>query len=315
MASTRALVIFEAAARLGSFSKAADEVHLSQSAVSRTILSLEQRLNCTLFYRHGKGVTLTEKGAKLTHRVRSGLHTLYRGLDDIASLDNRSDSVSILASTCSLLYWISPCLREIKGDFSNVEFRLYSSPYTIHNDQAFLPTAQDLAIFDLDLSIPDLPWPDHEYELLANEHLIPVCSPDYLAKKGSVETLAQLAELDLIEWLWQPPKASNVNMRKFYSWQHWFEYFEFSPDLRRDNLVYADYALVVNACMAGAGVALGWNYIVAPLIAQNQLVALTDKSIATGRGAYMAYPRDLKLDTTLYQAKCALSDAMKNSAA
>ena len=311
MASTRALVIFEAAARLGSFSKAAEEVHLSQSAVSRTILLLEERLNTTLFRRHGKGVTPTEKGIKLARYVTSGLHTIHRGLDDIASLENRAEYISILASTCSSLYWLTPCLTEIKDNFSNVEFRLHNSPYTIHHDQEFLPTGQDLASFDLELSSPDFPWPNHEYELLAEENLIPVCSPDYVKDKGDIDTLEQLAQLDLIDWFWSPPKESNVNLRKFYSWQHWFEHFDYYPKLLRGNTAFADYGLVIHACISGQGVALGWSYNVAPLIAQNQLVPLTDFSISTGRGAYLAFPKNLDADTTLHKAKCALTDAMK----
>ena len=315
MASTRALVIFEAAVRLGSFSKAAEEVHVSQSAVSRTILQLEDRLNTALFLRHGKGVTATEKGLKLAQHVTSGLHTIHRGLEEIGSLDGRTEYMSILASTCSSLYWITPCLPTLKDSFPDIEFRLHSSPYTIDYDQNYLPGGQDLALFDLELNSPDIPWPKHKYELLTEEQLVPVCSPRYLKGQGSIESLSQLAALDLIEWHWTPPENSHVNLRKFYSWRHWFNHFDILPGPRKSNAVFADYALAIHACLSGQGVALGWNYIVAPLIAQKQLLRLTDYSTTTGRGAYLAYPDDLHHRENLNAAKCALVDEMKKLAA
>ncbi len=116
----RQLVAFEAAARLGSFSKAAEELNLSQSAVSQQLLKLEERLGQRLFFRRGQGVTLTAAGEMLVQTVSETLARLSSGLERIEPYKNR-DSVLIACPGDFAHGWLLPRLEQLRQRHPGLE--------------------------------------------------------------------------------------------------------------------------------------------------------------------------------------------------
>src|SRR5471030_2491085 len=103
------LLPFEAAARLESFSKAADELHITQAAVSRQIRGLEDNLGVKLFYRRNRAVFLTQEGRELGQVVSQALHSISDGAAGLrASTAQRR--VVLLCQLCEAFYWLMPRL-------------------------------------------------------------------------------------------------------------------------------------------------------------------------------------------------------------
>ena len=114
------LVAFDAAARLGSFSKASEELSLTQSAISQQLLKLEELLGQSLFFRNGKGVTLTAAGELLYETVRETLSRLSTGLDRIEPYKS-SDSVLIACPPDFAQGWLIACLGKLKLQYPAIE--------------------------------------------------------------------------------------------------------------------------------------------------------------------------------------------------
>ncbi|WP_412021891.1 LysR family transcriptional regulator [Burkholderia cepacia] len=111
--SLKLLTGFEAAARLGNFSRAADELHLSQSAISHQIQQLEAQLGQPLFRRRGRGVELTIAGEVLQRSVQRAMDTLRGGLDRIATYLN--PGLVVLVCPAPLLHgWLQPRLEQLQ---------------------------------------------------------------------------------------------------------------------------------------------------------------------------------------------------------
>jgi LysR family glycine cleavage system transcriptional activator len=114
------LIAFDAAARLGSFSKASEELSLTQSAISQQLLKLEELLGQSLFFRHGKGVKLTAAGELLYETVRDTLSRLSSGLGRLAPYKN-SDSVLIACPPDFAQGWLIPRLAQLKTIYPAIE--------------------------------------------------------------------------------------------------------------------------------------------------------------------------------------------------
>jgi LysR family glycine cleavage system transcriptional activator len=114
------LVAFDAAARLGSFSKASEELSLTQSAISQQLLKLEELLGQSLFFRNGKGVTLTAAGELLYETVRETLSRLSTGLDRIEPYKS-SDSVLIACPPDFAQGWLIARLGKLKLQYPAIE--------------------------------------------------------------------------------------------------------------------------------------------------------------------------------------------------
>jgi LysR family transcriptional regulator, glycine cleavage system transcriptional activator len=108
--STTALACFEAAARLGSFTRAAGEVHLTQAAVSRQVLGLEQRLQVRLFERRREALRLTEAGQAYLDDVRPALQRLERATTHVAAFKGRGGRLSLSVASSLGSYWLIPRL-------------------------------------------------------------------------------------------------------------------------------------------------------------------------------------------------------------
>jgi LysR family glycine cleavage system transcriptional activator len=114
------LIAFDAAARLGSFSKASEELSLTQSAISQQLLKLEELLGQSLFFRNGKGVKLTAAGELLYETVREALSRLSSGLGRIEPYKN-SDSVLIACPPDFAQGWLMPRLGQLKAIYPAIE--------------------------------------------------------------------------------------------------------------------------------------------------------------------------------------------------
>ena len=261
---------FEAAARLLSFTKAGEELYLSQSAVSRQIQELEEQLGVRLFQRRHRALTLTDAGQVLYPAAAQVLATM-RGVTDRlrATVGRRTLSVTTTQSFASL--WLIPRLAGFTRTHPDVDVRISAEPRVM-----------DLERDGLDLAIrhggASLAGPNAER--LFGERVFPVCSPKLL-KKNPLREPADLKNHCLLQY-------DDPDVR--HPWLHWKTWLEVAgiPDLRPvGTLSFSGFEQIIPAAVAGHGVALGRSPLVKDLLATKELVAPFKTSADPAR-AYFA---------------------------
>ena len=118
--SANSLFTFEAVARLASFSEAANELNVTQPAVSRSISSLESHLGYPLFERHGRWIKLTQNGDKLFRSTTIAFNTIIGSMMEIEHRRESVESVSISMSPTAVNYWYIPRMDEFKKTFPDI---------------------------------------------------------------------------------------------------------------------------------------------------------------------------------------------------
>ncbi|WP_285295567.1 LysR substrate-binding domain-containing protein [Aureimonas altamirensis] len=204
--STKLLAAFEATGRLGSTVRAGQELNVSHSAISRHIHSLEERLGLKLFERHGSGLRLTNSGRRIYAAVSETFDALRKTLDEEKS--NASTNRILVSTTSSIAQgWLIPRLSVFQTTNPAVEIELIAS-----RDLADVERSE----IDVIVRLGNGSWPVHALEPLCDDVVYPVCSPDFLARRGGRINLAEMPAsmlihdldplLDWSQWLGDQPE-------------------------------------------------------------------------------------------------------------
>ena len=248
---------FEAVARHLNFRMAAEELALTQSAVSRQIQSLEDDVGLSLFLRHTRAVELTGAGARLLRVVSTGLHAIDATVRQLRSeTGRRTVSVSTWASFASL--WLIPRLEAFQRAHPDIDIRI---------DASDAPVDLETADVDLALRYTTPARVATGAERLFGESLAVVASPWLLKASGELRKPADLAGFTLIEAgdLHHSPQMATL------SWQRWFQAQGVQVEPRR--WLYFNHASqIAQAALAGQGVALARLPLVADSLASGDLV-------------------------------------------
>ncbi|EBA17290.1 transcriptional regulator [Roseobacter sp. SK209-2-6] len=271
--SPRHLIVFEAAARLGSFTRAAEELNVQQPAVSASVKQLELSLGVQLFLRSHKKVVLTAAGQRLFADVARALEQLLVSARSVQQLARR-DYVTLNASSAFNNYWMMPRLADLHAAHPGIDLRLQSSD-----------REPDIDAENISLAVRrgDGNWPGCEAELIAQEAIYPVAAPRLVSGLSADFTLSDLPLQRLIH-LEEP-------IRDRPTWQQWFGHFGLTGLPLEGGLRLNDYALVLQAAMAGEGFAFGWKHVTDPLVTQGLLAAKRDWVWESGRGFYLVWSR------------------------
>ncbi|MEO8203555.1 MAG: LysR substrate-binding domain-containing protein [Betaproteobacteria bacterium] len=264
---------FETAARLLSFTKAGEELHLTQSAVSRQIKELEDQLGAALFTRRHRSLALTEAGQQFYPVAAQVLAIMRSATDRLrATAGNKSLYVSTTAGFASL--WLIPRLAGFARTHPGVDVRISADV-----------RMQDLERDGVDVAVRYCPLAlagEDATRLFFGERVFPVCSPRLIAdpKRPLLEP-ADLGRHVLLHV--DDPEGR-------WPWLHWRVWLEVAgiPDLRAaGNLRFSGYEQVIPAAIAGHGVAMGRTPLVSEALAEGDLVAPFQGVAQTAR-AYFA---------------------------
>lgn len=266
----KALVPFEAAARLESLTRAAEELHLTQAAISRQIRLLEEALDCRLFIRHHRNVRPTQEGRELYHTVAMALAHIGRAADQIRPCDSHRAKVTVATDQAVAVLWLLPRIGEFRAQNPDIDIRLVASD----EDRQCLATEVDVAVIH-----GDGEWQDHNADLLFDEEIFPVCSPEYIRLQGSIDSVSDLVTHQLIDleddhWKWT-------------DWGIWLTEKSIELPTSRQRLSINSYPLVIDAACRSHGVALGWKYLVDEEISKGRLIRPIEASLTTGYGYYV----------------------------
>ncbi|MEM7226888.1 MAG: LysR substrate-binding domain-containing protein [Pseudomonadota bacterium] len=274
--SPRHLLVFEAAARLGSFTRAAQELNVSQPAVSLAVRQLEGALGVRLFVRGHRAIALTRAGEQLFEDVAAGFARILETARTLSRQGKRSH-VTLLVSTAFANYWMVPRLAQFHRDQPGIDLRLQTSEKDLELGEEGL---------DLGVRRGDGCWPGYDAALIADECLVPVASPGFLADTPEIGDLASLARQQLIH-LEEP-------FRYRPAWHDWFGALDQPYEDMGSGLRLNDYALVLQAAMAGEGIALGWRHLVDRLVDQRLLARIGPWEWKTPSGFHLVRHRSLE---------------------
>ena len=263
------LIAFEAAARLLSFTRAAEELHLSQAAISQQIRSLEDSLQVKLFTRSHRAVQLTNEGREYQHTVAAMLKQLAGATMDIQNVEFARQLV-IGCDQSFATQWLSPRLDALRQALPEVTLRLVASD---DYGESLGPEVQVAVLHG------DGNWPGFVSYRLFDEEVFPVCSPDFdyaVADDDWIGWLLQAQLIDLADSHWN-----------WMNWRLWLGGNDIDQPLGNRALQINSYPLVIEAACNGLGVALGWAYLVDDLIAQGRLLRPLAHSMKTDFGYYL----------------------------
>lgn len=258
---------FEAAARHESFTKAADELGQTASAVSHAIDSLEKWLGAELFKRKARGVTLTPAGHYFLPYVSEGLSMIALGAQRMPGRRTERHVVLSVAPTFAQRFLI-PRLSSFRKEYPGIRLSIDTS-----HRQMFFP----LDGADMSIRAGKGAWPDAKSELLFREQLVPVASARYLEsvkKKGSVDWSA-------VTFL----RLSSVEQ----DWNSWIE--GASLDIKiTDELYFDTIQLVCEAASSGLGIAIGRVPLVLPELKSRRLLKAAEPVIEVETGYWLVSP-------------------------
>ena len=248
------LVPFEAAARLESFSKASEELNLTQAAISKQVRSLEEFLGVALFTRRNRAVFLTAAGVEFRDAVRTAFLGIASQAEDLKK-GRESSEVVLVAQLCEAFYWLTPNIPALHRKYPDLEVRLNAST------QPITATAEK---FDIAIQTSGRASGDHTRLFTLSDDIYPVCSPRYLASFGSTPlVLADLANLPLLHHVAVPQDWS--------TWNDWLLEFGIKAGGSKDKF-FDSYPVMMQACVEGFGFALGWRRTTEKMLASGDLV-------------------------------------------
>lgn len=265
-----ALRAFEVAARSCSFTRAADELALTQSAISRHIRSLESHLGCRLFERNGPRLRLTDVGQRLAKQLNAGFGLIEQACQPFR---DGSRQLRLKAPSTLTMHWLLGCLERFRLAQNEVAVQLAS----VWMDQDSVDFASEP--YDCAVLLGNGQFGERvKCRKLFEEWLIPICAPALLGD-GPWDA-GRLAEVALVH-----PSADRRD------WKRWLAGSGLEADVHLDRGVCFDTLdQGMGAAMAGHGVSIGDLALVGGHVRDGRLALPFETAVATGDGYYLVWP-------------------------
>ncbi|WP_339525034.1 LysR family transcriptional regulator [Pseudomonas sp. EA_35y_Pfl2_R111] len=266
--STAALIAFESAARHQSFTKAAQELSLTQGAVCRQIAALEAFLNIELFRRSRRGVVLTEAGQSYARRVAGQLDAVER---DTLAVMGQPGAMSIELAVVPTFgtQWLLPRLKDFQRLHPEITVNLTNRTRPF----LFADTEFDAAVY-----FGDGDWSGTQAHLLMGENPMPVCSPALLTEQTQLSA-EQIASLPLLQQTTRP-----------YAWRQWFNAQGLNTARDMAGPRYELFSMLAQAAMHEMGVALIPPFLIRRDLDEGRLVIAAPLSLPSDKAYYLIIP-------------------------
>ncbi|OUR68124.1 hypothetical protein A9Q77_09625 [Marinomonas sp. 42_23_T18] len=278
--SLTALRTFEAAARHASFKQAADELCVTQAAVSRQIRMLEVALGVGLFVRSHRKVDLTEQGRKL-------FKTVHKSMLDIADISQEIQSESHLeylnlyATSSFSRLWLLPRLNQLRERHPEIHLHLISVEEN--------PIMADKFDAGITLGLEDSAH--YQSDFLFSEQIFPVCTPAVLVAHPEANALGGLKKMPLLEL---DAKYWNAKWWSAVDWSFWLAQQEQESEPVKAEMLFSHFPMLLDAILQGVGVGLGWRHLVQDMLDDGRLVRPSGLTFnAVERKHYFVCRKDL----------------------
>ena len=264
-----AIRAFEAAARHMSFKRAAQELHVTQSAISHQVKALEIYVGRRLFHRAPRGISLTHAGETYLPAIGEALDRIAAGTEHLRAA-GPSGPLTVSASSAVAARWIVPRLDWFAELYPDIDVRISSSPRLVDFDRDEIDIAVRYGRGD---------WPGLRADRLFGSPLYPVCSPALLEGDPPLREPADLRRHTLL------------HHDHGESWERWLNVAGVSGVDAARGPRFDDCNLMLQAASEGQGVALTFSAMVAPDLAAGELITLFDVPISAASWYYVVYPQ------------------------
>jgi LysR family transcriptional regulator, glycine cleavage system transcriptional activator len=264
-----AIRVFEAAARLGSFSATGDELAVTHAAISRHIRQLEAWFGRPLFVREARGVSLTKAGRDLAASVSDGLGKIAAASAALRR-DDRQQSVAVGCIPSIASRWLVPMLPDFAAAHPEVSVQVLYAQAEDHLREGE---------YDVLITVSEDEASDVERRRIFSRACKPVASPHYLARAGKLDSAKAILE-----------KGNLLHDESRRDWSDWFAAAGLKPKGELRGTVFQDFNLLSTAVIAGHGVALCPVDMMRNEIARGDLAVLNERTILDER-SYAIFTR------------------------
>lgn len=276
------LRVFHAAAEAGSFTHAAETLHLSQSAISRQVSALEHDVGVPLFHRHARGLVLTEQGEMLYRTAHDVLMKLESIKSRLTETTDHPTGVLRVTTTVGLgTGWLTERAKEFLDLYPEINLQL-----VLTNEELDLTMRQA----DCAIRLRQPQQPDLIQRRLFTVHFHLYASPSYIARFGKPASIADLKNHRIVTFgVPVPPHLSELN---------WLETLgDFEGGQRVPTLQINDILSIKRAVQGGAGIAMLPDYMIAK---DTELVQLLPETEVPSFDTYFCYPDAMKNQVKLH---------------
>ncbi len=265
--STSMLMAFDAAARSGSFTTAAEELNLTQGAISRQVSALEEQLDVILFERVRRSIRLTEAGKVYAEEVATALK-IIRNASLHAIRDQQGGILNLAILPTFGMRWLMPRFANFLKINPQIVVNFTSKliPFDFKNENIHGA---------IHFGLPN--WPDTDSIFLMSEEMIPVSSPS-LVHKAFPQNPKDIASLPLLSLETRPQ-----------AWANWFKQNNVETPSNK-GMIFEQFALVTQAAIAGLGAALLPRFLIEGELERGELITLLDIPLKTSEGYYLIIP-------------------------
>ncbi|MBJ7549927.1 LysR substrate-binding domain-containing protein [Marinomonas ostreistagni] len=290
----KSLPVFEAVARLNSFSQAANELHISQSAISHHIKALEDYLGEQLFFRLGRKLELTSEGKAYLDQVSSSLNQIARASESIKGETEARLRLAVYSSFA--VYWLIPRLHKLKRQHPNLDLTI---EMTFSEPELSDRTADCFITIDKEKRGFDFEW-------FYTERLFPVCSQSLLQDMISTLEVKTKQELEIKlkqqpELIAQFPLITSYSMYESYAedWRRWFAEEDREMPAETTFHRFSHLMLAHEAAIHSLGIALVNDYMFNETQPQDGLVKLPCSTHTSSDSFYIAYKHSRRHEPAL----------------
>jgi LysR family transcriptional regulator, glycine cleavage system transcriptional activator len=267
---------FEAVARWLSFTRAADELHVTPGAVSQQVRQLEELLGQRLFVRTKRSVALTETGMRMLPDIQAGLETLARAVRSHSSPSgDRTLTISVAPSFASK--WLLPRLADFTERYPDIDLRISATVGLADLERDGV---------DLAIRLGRGPYPNVRLETLFGESLTPLCSPNLVKSKGRLRAPEDLRKHKLIHDTSIPGDSVQS------SWRRWLDFAGAIGVSHHRGLRFSLAELAMQAAIDGAGVVLGRTVLAEADLASGRLIRPFNIVLPLDETYYLAFPKN-----------------------
>ncbi|MBO6805849.1 LysR substrate-binding domain-containing protein [Thalassospira sp.] len=275
------LRIFEAVGRLGSLTRAANELGLSQPAVTYQIKRVEDQLGVSLLHRSQGGSRLTDAGEVLFEAVKSSVENIDKAVRDTRR-SSQDHAVRIFTDFGFAAFWLMPRVTDFRRLHPEAEVHIIASQGL---DDELGRETDAAMLFGAAEDFPETA------QLLIPERVVPVCTPGFLERFGPFDDPAQFARAPLLH-------LEVTGKSRWLTWESWLADHGIDRKPAQGDLGLNTYGFVIQAALAEQGVALGWRGLIEHHIEQGSLVTVGAEVSRPDRGYWVVPSRSVS-DTTI----------------
>jgi len=269
----KALRAFEASARQLSFTRAAEELFVTQAAISHQIKSLEEYLGIKLFMRKNRALLLSDEGQAYYLDIKDIFNAIHDATEKLLARGAKG-AITVSTQASFAIQWLVPRLSAFNHLYSDIDVRIKAV------DQAENSLTEDV---DVAIYYGRGSWPNIHADKLHTEYLIPVCSPLLLSGKKPLNTVADLTNHTLLH---------DTSRR---DWKRWFKQVGVKGVNVNHGPIFSHSAMVVQAALHGQGVALAYSVLAKPDIDSGRLVCPFN-DVLVSKNAYYVVCRENQKD-------------------